>query len=77
MLRIGPFGPSGIRDRARALLEAGRADLVACGHSHAAAVERFPLPGGEGLYVNPGDWLRHRTYVYCGGGAVELRTWQG
>lgn len=66
-----------LREHARALLEAGRADLVACGHSHAAALEWFPLPGGgEGLYLNPGDWMRRKTYVFCAGGNVEMRTWE-
>ena len=48
-----------LRAYARDILERGAADVVMCGHAHAPAYEEY----GEGLYINTGDWMRHRSYV--------------
>jgi len=47
-----------LREHARSLLAKGQADLVACGHAHAPALETWPTPTGQGIYLNTGDWLR-------------------
>lgn len=57
---------------ARAVLAQGRADIVLCGHSHAPVRETHPTPDGEGLYLNPGDWLSRRSYVVWDGRDFEL-----
>jgi UDP-2,3-diacylglucosamine hydrolase len=49
-----------LRDFAQGEIDAGRAHTVICGHSHHP--ELTPL-GPEGLYINTGDWLFHRSYA--------------
>jgi UDP-2,3-diacylglucosamine hydrolase len=61
-----------LRGHARELLAAGTADIVVCGHAHAPAIEPHPIPGGEGLYINTGDWLGHRTHVVWQDGAFRM-----
>ncbi len=56
-----------LRAYARGVLERGEADIVLCGHAHAATFEEYPTPGGTGLYINTGDWMEHRDYVLWNG----------
>jgi UDP-2,3-diacylglucosamine pyrophosphatase LpxH len=59
-------------ESARALLARGF-DAVVFGHTHLP--ERTPLE--EGLFVNGGDWLTHRTVVEVDRGDVHLAEWTG
>ncbi|HNR31018.1 MAG TPA: UDP-2,3-diacylglucosamine diphosphatase [Candidatus Hydrogenedentes bacterium] len=68
----GPEAQS-LRDFARAVLKRGDADIVLCGHAHAATIEEFPTLVGTGLYVNPGDWLEHRAFAVWDGETFRLR----
>jgi len=52
-----------LRAFAHDALGRGEADVVMCGHAHAPAYEEIPTPAGTGLYINTGDWMRHRTYL--------------
>ncbi len=52
-----------VRAHAHQLLTDGNADILICGHAHAPLVEEVATPGGTGLYVNPGDWPNHRSYI--------------
>ncbi|MBW7864722.1 MAG: UDP-2,3-diacylglucosamine diphosphatase [Candidatus Hydrogenedentes bacterium] len=61
-----------LRAHARALIEAGLADTVVCGHAHAPALEWMNTQSGLGLYINTGDWMRHRTYVTWDGTDFEM-----
>ncbi|HIJ64783.1 MAG TPA: UDP-2,3-diacylglucosamine diphosphatase [Candidatus Hydrogenedentes bacterium] len=45
------------------MLAEGEADVVLTGHSHCPLREEHPTRNGSGLYVNTGDWLKHRSYV--------------
>lgn len=49
---------------------AGGAQLVVTGHTHAPSCE----PIGGGTWLNPGDWVSHRTYGVVEGGHVALRS---
>ncbi len=64
------------RQFARETLAKGEVDVVICGHSHHPTIERFPTPGGEGVYVNAGDWLIHRTWVVWEGDTFTLKTFE-
>lgn len=68
----GPEARS-LREYARRVLERGEAQIVLCGHSHAATIEEFPTPQGMGVYVNPGDWLHRRAYAVWDGEKFHLR----
>lgn len=59
----------------RALAEARLADaeLVVMGHTHAPELTRL----GGGWFLNPGDWVSHRTYGVVRGGEVSLHRWDG
>ncbi|MDZ4860852.1 MAG: UDP-2,3-diacylglucosamine diphosphatase [Candidatus Hydrogenedentes bacterium] len=63
-----------LREFARAALVEGRADIVFCGHSHYPVMETFPTPGGEGLYINTGDWLYHQSYIEWDGTTFHQRS---
>ena len=52
-----------VREHAYCLIHAGKAEIVLCGHAHAPVVEEVARPGKSGLYVNPGDWPNHRSYI--------------
>lgn len=56
-----------LRAYARGVLERDEADVVLCGHAHAATLEEYPTPSGTGLYINTGDWMEHRSYVVWDG----------
>lgn len=62
----GPEARS-LRAYAREVIGRGAADYVLCGHAH--AMEMLPIegPGGEGLYLNTGDWLRQRCHTIWDG----------
>lgn len=63
-----------LRAYAHTVLDRGDADVVICGHAHAALHEERPTPAGNGLYINCGDWRRHGTYVVWDGDNFELKT---
>lgn len=46
----------------------GDTELVVMGHTHQPT--RLELPGG--VFLNPGDWVRHRTWGAIEGQSVEL-----
>jgi UDP-2,3-diacylglucosamine hydrolase len=56
-----------LRIYAQGVLARGEADVVCCGHSHAQTMETHPHPGGEGLFLNPGDWFERRQYCIWDG----------
>lgn len=60
------------RAMAQDRLAAG-AELVVTGHTHAPCCEN--LPGG--VWLNPGDWVTHRTFGVVENGGVELRRFEG
>lgn len=49
---------------------AGGAELVVTGHTHAPGCERIE----GGTWLNPGDWVTHRTYGLVEGDRAELRS---
>jgi len=62
-----------LRAYAKDVLAAGAADVVMCGHAHAAVREEHPCPDGRtGLYINTGDWLQKRCHVVWDGADYEL-----
>lgn len=67
-------GPEAIalKEHARLLLSRGGVDAVFCGHAHAPCRETYPTPNGEGLYINTGDWLYHRSYATWDGKEFTL-----
>ena len=75
------FGTDGAPDAgdARRLAEAARrrlrdtdADVVAFGHSHAAALDDGP----GGLYLNPGYWFADRTFATLDADGPALLRWR-
>lgn len=59
--------------RALAAVRAGEgAELVVMGHTHAPELTRV----GAAWFLNPGDWLRHRTYGVVEGREVRLGKWE-
>jgi UDP-2,3-diacylglucosamine pyrophosphatase LpxH len=71
--RLGDGTPSARLVARQHLLAAGRiaegAHLVVMGHTHAPECRQL----GGGIFLNPGDWVRHRTWGAVVGGKVELR----
>ena len=65
-----------LRAYARQALARNEADVVMCGHAHAPTREDYPTPNGAGLYINCGDWMRHRSYVAWDGGEFTLHQGQ-
>jgi UDP-2,3-diacylglucosamine hydrolase len=61
-----------LRAFAAETLRRGEADVVMCGHVHAATCEEHPTPTGTGLYINTGDWMYHRSYVEWDGAEFQL-----
>jgi UDP-2,3-diacylglucosamine hydrolase len=61
-----------LKAHAAKLLASGEADAVFCGHAHAPCRENYPAPTGEGLYINTGDWLQHKSYVTWDGAEFVL-----
>jgi UDP-2,3-diacylglucosamine hydrolase len=57
-------------------LQSGRADAVMCGHSHYPTIESMPAAEGEGLYINTGDWLYHRSYIEWANGRFHLKYYE-
>ncbi|MBI1320044.1 MAG: hypothetical protein GC168_14030 [Candidatus Hydrogenedens sp.] len=62
----GPEARS-LRAYAEAVLAAGEADYVLCGHAHAMEMREFSTPTGTGLYLNTGDWLERRCHTVWDG----------
>jgi len=62
------------RQRTRAAARLSTAlQLVVMGHTHAP--ECTPLPGG--VFLNTGDWVRHRNWGAVAGASAELRRFDG
>lgn len=66
-----------LRTYAQGVLSRGEADIVLCGHAHAPVIETHPSPRGEGLYINTGDWVTHRTHVVWDGQDFHLHDARG
>lgn len=62
------------REFATDVLSKGKVDTVICGHTHYPLIERHAFPHGDGLYINTGDWMHHRTYVIWDGSEFLLQT---
>lgn len=58
------------RDR---LAEDATLRYVVCGHAHVPESIEFE-PGR--LYLNAGDWIRHRSYLTIDESGAQLRTWE-
>lgn len=52
-----------VRTAAHAMLHEGKADIVIVGHAHWPMIESIELGNKNALYINPGDWPLHRSYV--------------
>lgn len=65
-----------LRAFAERALSAGDTDVVLCGHTHDPVSEAIETPGGEGLYINTGDWMNHRTYIEWDGAAFKMKTYE-
>lgn len=65
-----------LRAFATKALANGEADVVMCGHSHYPVIEPYPTPDGEGLYINSGDWLWHRSFVVWDGTAFQMHRFE-
>ncbi len=51
-------------------------DYCVFGHRHTALTREIEAQNGNrSLYVNVGDWLRHRDYAVYESGRMELRQW--
>ncbi len=66
---VGP-----LREYAKNVLASGEAEVVVCGHSHHPVKEEFPIPDGQGVYINAGDWLWHQSYVIGEHGVYRLES---
>jgi UDP-2,3-diacylglucosamine hydrolase len=65
-----------IQEYAIRTLAAGDADVVMCGHTHYPVLEEHQTDAGAtGLYINPGDWLHHQTFVDWEAGRFRLLAW--
>ena len=62
-----------LRKFAKKTLAGGNAEIVICAHAHYPLHEIYPTPTGEGLYINTGDWLAHRTYLLWDGESFQRR----
>lgn len=69
-------GPEAETVRAHAchLIGDGRAAIVICGHAHVPVIEHIEVRGLRGLYVNPGDWPLHRSYIRYARGEFSQHT---
>ncbi len=63
-----------IREHAHKLLARGDAAIVISGHAHAPLIEAVATPKGDGLYINPGDWPLHRSYITAIGREFTMHT---
>lgn len=61
-----------LRAYAQGVLARGEADIVMCGHAHAPVLEKHPALRGEGIYINTGDWVSHRTHVVWDGQEFQI-----
>ena len=65
-----------LADAAHDRLRTTAADVVAFGHSHAAALETTPgAPGRGGVYLNPGYWFGARTFARLDADGPALLRW--
>jgi UDP-2,3-diacylglucosamine hydrolase len=65
-----------VREHALSLLQNGKADIIICGHAHAPVVEEVILQEKIGLYINPGDWPNHRSYIVFADGKFNLHRFE-
>ncbi len=65
-----------VREHARRLIAGGHAKIVICGHVHTPTIEPMEEDGFSGLYINPGDWPTHRSFVRFSGGEFHLETFR-
>lgn len=63
-----------IQQHAHRMLQSGEAGIVIAGHAHTPVIETVNTPNGIGLYVNPGDWPLHRSYIVAHGKEFTLHT---
>lgn len=63
-----------VRHHARRLIESGRAPIVICGHAHVPVIESIEAGAFTGVYVNPGDWPLHRSYIRYAQGEFSMHT---
>ncbi len=61
-----------VRGHAHGLIADGKAQIVICGHSHLPVIEQVEVNGHSGLFINPGDWPNHRSYVLFSEGEFRL-----
>jgi UDP-2,3-diacylglucosamine hydrolase len=61
----------GQREEAERRIKAG-ADFVIMGHSHRPVLENI----GSGVYVNLGDWIKHRTFAIYKDSSIHLYEFQ-
>jgi UDP-2,3-diacylglucosamine hydrolase len=59
------------------ILQANEADVVVCGHTHYPVMKPVERTGDDGLYINTGDWLSHRTYLDWDGETFTRRFFEG
>ncbi len=59
---------------ARLLREDPSLEMVVFGHAHRPEL-RTVSPGRH--YLNPGDWIHHRSYALVGHEGIELHRWRG
>ncbi len=57
-----------LAEYAGAVLARGEADVVLAGHAHAPVEREYP----NGLYINTGDWMYHRSFVTWDGSRFKL-----
>jgi len=62
-----------LRSHAQIRVQNEATDLVVRGHSHEAALHRWP----EGTYLNVGNWYESRTFARLDGTTVSLVRWNG
>ncbi len=61
----------------RQRLAAEKIDYCVFGHRHTPLSRTIEADGNSALYVNAGDWLRHRTYAeYSPAEGLQLREWK-
>jgi UDP-2,3-diacylglucosamine hydrolase len=65
-----------VQEHARRLIAGGNATIVICGHAHLPRIAPVEGGGHSGLYINPGDWPIHRSFVRFSGGEFHLETFR-
>ncbi len=68
-----PAVAEALRAYARDALCCENADVAIMGHSHEAALHTWPV----GIYVNTGNWYKHRTFARLEEDRMHLSRWNG